>query len=73
MRKWTIAIEEIRFVYHGGPYVDVCLGPRAFDVINVWDYADDRPTLSGRSQFVAACREWMREYADDYRRNGYGL
>ena len=71
MTARTVTIEEITFRDHGGPYVDVCLGSRAFDVINVWDYeaGHRRPDVNLR----ALARRWMREYAADYRRNGYGL
>lgn len=70
-RPRTVTIEEITFRDHGGPYIDVCLGARAFDVINVWDHAagQRRPDVDLRSE----AREWMRDNAADYRRNGYGL
>jgi hypothetical protein len=71
MRPRTVTIEEVTFRDHGGPYIDVCLGDRAFDVINVWDYAAGKRREYGSLRLRA--RQWMRENAADYRRNGYGL
>lgn len=73
--KMTHHAAEVTFEWHGGPYIDVCLGSRAFDVINVWDYVNDAPdlTMGDRPAFRALCRQWMTDYAEDYRRNGYGL
>ena len=53
--------------YHGGAYIDLSLdgGRSAFDVINVWDYAADRPTIPNTAAAVrAAMRDW-RDAAGD--------
>jgi len=57
----------IRGTYHGGPYIDLHFGsdPAAFDVINVWDYATDKPTIRNTPSAVrAALIEWRQGYGD---------
>ena len=66
----------IRGEYHGGAYIDLSFGDgEAFDVINVWDYATDKPTIPNTPLAVRrAMLEWrcaagdslahdLREYA----------
>jgi len=52
--------------YHGGPYIDLAArGDKegAFDVINVWDYAEGRPVIDFTPEAVAeAVRGWAAEY-----------
>ncbi len=65
------------FEWHGGAYIDVCrvmespsgapgkwLGAR--EVINVWDYQDDGPTIP-RTKGAMARRvdDWIVEYGED--------
>jgi len=48
--------------YEGGNYIDLSFGNSpAFDVINVWDYATDKPTIENTHRAVReAMREWKK-------------
>ncbi len=53
---------DIKGTYHGGAYIDLSFGDgRAFDVINVWDYATDKPTIPFTSDAV---RQEMLEWRE---------
>ena len=42
----------IKGTYHGGAYIDLSFGDGpAFEVINVWDYVTDKPTIA----FTSVC------------------
>lgn len=57
------------FEWFGGAYIEVCRGeafasPR--EVINVWDYATDQPTIPReRSAFLARIDLWIGDYGRD--------
>ena len=57
-------IDGIRFVWQGGPYIDVCLNVRgawhAVEVINVWNSATDRPTIDA-ADFRETCRDFLAD------------
>jgi hypothetical protein len=36
---------DVTYEWHGGAYINVSIGERAIDVINVWDYVDDKPVI----------------------------
>lgn len=71
----TTGYRGLRFVWHGGEYIEVCIGETAIDVINVWDYDKSAPTIpaSGQTKREAVrqeAREWYaenHEYLDDLR------
>jgi hypothetical protein len=56
----------IHGVYHGGAYIDLHFGDdRAFDVINVWDYSADKPTIENTADAVRQqIREWISDAGD---------
>ena len=69
---------ELRFVWTSGVYIDVYWAGRAdvppFEVINIYDYAAGKCEITDRDEFIAKCREWVRESeweseADNYRRH----
>ena len=65
----------LSFVWHGGAYIDVCVGDEAYEVINVWNDEDDisdleaeasengprRPFRAVLESFEARCRAWLAE------------
>ena len=52
----------IKGTYHGGAYIDLSFGDGpAFEVINVWDYVTDKPTIAFTSDAV---REQMVEWKE---------
>lgn len=53
----------IHGTYEGGAYIDLSFEAHgdAFDVINVFDYATDKPTIENTS---AAVRQEIREWAE---------
>jgi hypothetical protein len=60
----TVAGYELKFVWYGGAYIDICWADSgdSFDVINVWDYAKDEPTIERtRAAMAAAVDEWINE------------
>lgn len=62
----TAAGYSIRGTYHGGAYIDLSFGAgEPFDVINVWDYATDRPTIPKTKHAVfQELREWRKAAGD---------
>jgi hypothetical protein len=57
---------EVHGEYHGGPYIDLSFGDgRAFEVINVWNYETDRPTIANTTRAVRhAMIEWRNAAGD---------
>jgi len=50
------------FYWEGGEYIDVSIEGQAIAVINVWDHANNRPSISTTQiEFVAACEKWLKE------------
>lgn len=60
------------FVWHGGAYIDVGYTQpqgepgihggdfHAYDCINVWDYAEDKPRIDRTlDAFEQRCRDWL--------------
>lgn len=69
---------ELRFVWTSGVYIDVYWAGHEdvppFEVINIYDYAAGKCEITGRDEFIAKCKEWVRESeweseADNYRRH----
>lgn len=61
----TIEGYNVTAVYHGGAYIDLCFGEKAFEVINVWDYVHDRATIPNTRQAVrAALLSWRQDAGD---------
>jgi hypothetical protein len=59
----------LRFVWHGGAYIDVGYAPASEDewaaseVINVWDYTDDKPRIDRTiAAFDAKVDDWIESY-----------
>lgn len=57
----------LNFTWHGGPYIDVMDDDASSgipqEVINVWDYLLDAPTIDvSQSAFEAKCDEWVTGY-----------
>lgn len=55
---------RIRAVWQGGPYIH--LYPEGSDeatqIVNVWDYSNDKPTIEKSAKAMAArVREWLWE------------
>ena len=44
---YTYKIEGLKFEWHGGPYIEIFQEGNSipFDVLNVWDYELDQPTI----------------------------
>lgn len=60
--KMIYETEGLRFTWEGGAYIDI--GPEgtdsALDCINVWDYAEDKPTITF-DKLEETCNEWLRD------------
>lgn len=55
--------------YHGGAYIDLSMNgsAEAFDCINVWDYATNKPTIPLTLAAVRAeIREWIDAAGDSF-------
>jgi hypothetical protein len=56
----------VQFVWHGGAYIDVGIAGDPFhasEVINVWDYRDDRPRIERTAEaFDAKVDDWIANY-----------
>ena len=59
--QMTMGGRSITGTYEGGAYIDLYFtgSEVAFDVINVWDYATDKPTIENTH---SAVREEMQEW-----------
>jgi hypothetical protein len=63
----SVAGYTLYFEWHGGAYIEIGFAPEtAFDVINVWNYATDEPTIA-RTQ--AAFEESVDDYINDPERD----
>lgn len=71
--KYHLAAE-----WHGGPYIDIHVGSvsgTAIEVINVWDYDKDVPSIpreprdAAKAAVVKELKEWAEENYEDYARN----
>jgi hypothetical protein len=65
----TVKGVKLGFEWYGGAYIEVCRG-EAFaspqEVINVWDYATDKPEIPRTVEAMAATvDEWIEEYGKD--------
>jgi hypothetical protein len=62
----TLGTVRLRFVWAGGPYIDVHeVGWSAAEVINVWDYAKNEPTIEQTDAALRAeCERWITTYGD---------
>lgn len=59
----TVAGHSLRFVWHGGPYIDIGFASRpgtAFDVINVWTMSESRIPFT-REAFEAEVDEYVND------------
>ena len=56
--------------YHGGPYIEIAHETaldEIVDVVNVWDYALDVPTIMFTAKAVTRkVEEWVHEYGPEY-------
>lgn len=64
----TVAGYALKFVWYGGAYIEICWARgAAFDVINVWDYAQGEPTIERtRAAMVARVDEWINDPEVDH-------
>lgn len=60
----------LHFQWEGGNYIEIIYDGSARDVINVWDYETDKPTIPfTRTGLGAAADRWIRSYNQE----GYSL
>jgi hypothetical protein len=64
---------EFQFEWYGGAYIDVAVYGQPFEVINVWNSADDKPTIKrSMDAFSERVVEWVKDYeASDVAAAGY--
>ena len=67
-RAFTTRAQGLSFAWEGGAYIDVIYKGNAFEVINVWDYETDAPTIPRTQRgFQHAVRDWLDT---EWRENG---
>ena len=70
-KRMTRNVDGIKlgFEWHGGAYIQVCRGEsfaRPSEVINVWDYATDGPTIPRTSEAMGRkIDRWIEDYGTD--------
>lgn len=70
--KMVYRRDGLKFVWHGGAYIDIFLEDgdgSVIDAYNVWDYANDKPniglTLGEFTNYVDSRIKESQELADD--------
>lgn len=62
----TRAGMRIRFIWYGGPYIDICYGGSiADDVINLVDYETGEYRVENRQDFIREVDEYLDDLTDE--------
>lgn len=70
--KMVMRYDTLTFEWSGGEYVEVIReGEGSVDVINVFDYAEGKPTIATLLDFTARVRKYVEENYGLERKIGY--